>query len=69
MPINLEDESRALDQLPEVHRADDRMFGREHRLCCVRRERRAGHDADAAPYQVIARGHDSMRRKLRILTT
>ena len=35
MPMNLEDESRALDQLPEVHRADDRMFGREHRLCCV----------------------------------
>ena len=69
MPINLEDESRALDQLPEALGGNDRMFGREHRLCCVRRERRAGRDADAAPYQVKARGQDSRRRKLRILTT
>ena len=69
MPINLEEESRALDQLPEVRAVRDRMFGREHRLCCVQRERRAGRDADAAPYQVIARGQDSRRRKLRILTT
>jgi len=69
MPINLEEESRALDQLPEALGESDGVFGREHRLCCVRRERRAGRDADAAPYQVITLGQDSRRRKLRTLTT
>ena len=35
MPINLEEESRALDQLPEALGESDGVFGREHRLCSV----------------------------------